>query len=227
MEAGRAISYIFEDKQWLNKLMPLLVIGVLSLIPVFGLIAAAVAIGFMIQLAKNVREGLPRPLPGWDDLRVKLEIGGQVLLAVIVYNLPLILMLMCSFTLINGIAGSFMGWTSSLFTICCTVPIAFVYSLIAWSMLAIGVAEYIETGETGRLYRFQHLWDVLFTQNQVVFRWVITTTIVNLVFAFLLVIPIIGWVVIFLFAYPVQGHLFGQFVHQLSIKSKAQKRRTT
>jgi len=227
MELGRAISYIFEDKQWVTKLLPLLVIGILSAIPIFGLIAAAVALGFMVQLAQNVREGLPRPLPKWDDLRVKLEVGGQVLLAMIAYNLPLILMSMCSYTLISGVGGSFLGSASTLLTICCTLPIAIVYSVISWSMLAIGVSEYIETGESRRLYRFGHLWDVLQTQNKVVFQWAIMATLVNIVFGLIAAIPCIGWLVFILFAYPVHGHLFGQFAHRLSVKNKPQKRRAT
>lgn len=224
MEMGRAVAYIFEDKHWVSKLLPLLLVAVLSLIPIFGLIAVALGLGYLVYLAHNVRQGLPRPLPAWDDWQEKLNIGGRVLLAVIVYNLPIILMSICSYTLIAGIGSGFLGSSVSIVFICCTAPILFCYGLISWSMLAIGIAEFIETDDAGRLFHFVHLWDVLRANNEVVFQWALYALLANLVLGIIGMIPCIGQIIFFLFVYPIQGHLLGQFMHRLSIRNQPKKK---
>ncbi len=224
MEMGRAISYIFEDKNWLSKLLPLLIVGVLSLIPIFGLIASALGLGFLIHLANNVRNGLPRPLPRWDDWQEKMNTGAQVLLAILIYNLPLLMLSICSYSLIAGVGGGFLGSTVSVIFVCCTAPMLFIYTLISWAMLAIGITEFIETGETGRMFRIGHLWDTLRANSSVVFQWVLYAFLANMVLGMIAAIPCIGQIVFFLFAYPVQGHLLGQFAHRLSVHTQPKKK---
>ena len=224
MEMGRAFAYIFEDKNWVSKLIPLLLIGFLSLIPVFGLIASAAGLGYLLHLAHNVRQGLPRPLPGWDDWQEKLNTGAQLLLAILIYNLPVLLMSLCSYALIAGVGGGFLGSTVSLVFFCCTAPLLLIYTILAWSMLAIGITEYIETGETARMFRFVHLWDALRANNQIVFQWVLYAFLANMILGIVGAIPCIGWIIFFLFAYPVQGHLLGQFAHRLGVRKQPVKK---
>lgn len=223
MDVGRAVAYIFEDKHWKSKVLPLIIVGVLSAIPIFGLIAVAIGMGYMLLLARNVRDGLPRPLPKWDIWQDYMRNGSQVLMAMIFYNLPTILMAICSYTLISGLASGFLGSSVTFVVFCCTAPILLFYTAIAWGMLGIGVAEFMETDEWQRMFRITHLWDVLRSNTDTVFQWGLYATLANLGFAVLMVIPIIGWIAILLFTYPIQGHLFGQFAHHLSIKSKPHK----
>jgi hypothetical protein len=230
MQLSYSISYIFEDKDWLQKLLPLVIIGVLSLIPVLGLLAAALALGWMVQLARNVRQGAPLPMPRWgdgkakgNDWKVKFETGGQLLLAMLLYHLPLTVLSICFSTSISGLGVAIMGdFIAYSFAICCVTPLIVIYTLIIWPMLAIGVAEFIETNEWERLFRFFHLWDVLQSHPGLAGQWLLFTTLGNIVLALLVLIPCLGWLVIFLFAYPIQGHLLGQFAHRLSLVSKPQ-----
>lgn len=222
MDVGRAVAYIFEDKHWVSKLLPLMVVGILSLIPIFGLIATAIGIGYMLLLARNVRDGLPRPLPKWDAWQEYMRNGGHVLMAIIFYNLPTILMAICSYTLISGLASGFLGSSVTFVVFCCTAPILLLYTAVAWGMLAIGVAEFLETDEWQRMFRITHLWDALRSNSDTVVQWGLYTALTNLGIA-LIGATVIGWIAVMLFAYPIQGHLFGQFAHRLSIKSKPHK----
>lgn len=223
MELGRAISYIFEDKQWVSKLLPLLLVGALSFIPILGLVATALGLGYLLHLAKNVREGLPRPLPDWTKWREKINVGGQLLLAMLIYNLPTIVMGLFSYVLLSGLTSGFFGSVVSILIACCTAPLLFLYSVLAWSMLAIGVSEYIETDETARFFRVRHQWDVLRVNNDVVFQWGLLAILVNFVLGIIGAIPCIGQIVVLLFAYPIQGHLLGQFAHRLSVVNKPKR----
>jgi hypothetical protein len=236
MQLGFAISYIFEDKNWLQKLLPLLVIGVISLIPIFGLLAGALSLGFMVQLARNVRQGAPLPLPKWgndrnaksktggqDGWKVKFETGGRLLLAILLYHLPLVLLSICFSTSISGVGVAVMGdLIAYSFAICCITPLIILYTAVIWPMLAIGVAEYIETNEWERLFRVFHLWDVLRAHSSLSLQWLIYTLLILAILTLFLIIPCLGWLIIFLFGYPVLGHLLGQFAHRLSLVNKPQ-----
>src|SRR5690606_7898885 len=123
MELGRAIGFIFEDKKWVSKLLPLLMVGILSAIPIVGLIATALGIGYLLHLARNVREGRPRPLPEWDQWKLMLNDGAQLFMAMIFYNFPVFVMSVCSYTLISGLASCFLGATVTVVVYCCTAPV--------------------------------------------------------------------------------------------------------
>lgn len=222
MEIGRAVSYIFEDRDWLAKLLPLLLLGLFS----FTILPMALILGYMLQLARNVRDGLPRPLPKWTDWQTKFQIGGHLMLAIIFYNLPLILTSLCSWTILNGIARGFMGPFTSFFIFCCIVPFGFVYGLFSWAILATGTTEYIETGEWQRLFRVGHLWDVMRSHQTIVFQWMLYAFLANIGVAVLGAIPCLGWIAILLFATPVQGHLLGQFAHKIGITNQPKAKKS-
>jgi len=60
MDVGKAFGYVFEDKNWLIKL---LIGGILLFIPVVNFIP----IGYALTALRNVAEGKESPLPEWDD----------------------------------------------------------------------------------------------------------------------------------------------------------------
>lgn len=217
MDIGRAFSYIFEDKKWIQKLFPLLFLGGLSLIPIFGLLASVIALGFMTQLARNVSQGLPRPIPGWNDLSQKFQIGGDVFLAILFYNLPIILIGACSMWLINGVGSSFLGSTVSFVALCCTTPMLILYTMITWPMLAMGFTEYIRVGKSGRFYRPLHLWDMMQFHGGLLSRWALFAFLLNVLIGLLLLLPVLGWALVLVFAYPVHGHLLGQLGHKTGL----------
>src|SRR5689334_16594206 len=119
MDYGQAVSYIFEDKQWIGKIVILLLLMAASAIPLLGFLPFAICLGFLTQLVNNVRNGHPRPLPAWDDYTEKLSIGGQLLIAMLVYNLPILLLLMLTSFFVNVIGGGILGFTVNLMVMCC------------------------------------------------------------------------------------------------------------
>ncbi|MEW6200791.1 MAG: DUF4013 domain-containing protein [bacterium] len=63
IDASRAFTYLFNDQQWLTRV----IIGglVLLLTPLFG-IGIFIVYGYIMQVIKNVAEGNELPLPEWD-----------------------------------------------------------------------------------------------------------------------------------------------------------------
>ena len=85
MNIGKALSYPFEDKEWLSKVgMGILV----SIVPILNF----AWIGYIIELMRRVMNGEALPLPGWDNLGKKFMDGLMLFLAGLVYALPIILL---------------------------------------------------------------------------------------------------------------------------------------
>jgi hypothetical protein len=225
MDFAYAISYVFEDRQWVRKLVPLAVFSFFSLLPIIGFLPLAVVLGYLYDLAANVRQGLPRPLPKWTNYDEKFIKGGQVMLAIIAYHLPLIILGGCSTWLLSTVAGGFLGGTTFYVVMCCTVPFFLLYLILAWPLLALGISESIETGEPRRMIRTLHLWDVLTNHVALVVQWMAYVLLVNIAATLLMFIPCLGWIIALLFAVPVQGHLLGQFAHHLSRTNKPEPRK--
>lgn len=225
MDFANALTYIFEDRQWARKLIPLACFSFLALIPVIGLLALALVLGFVMQTAAHVREGLPRPLPLWDDYAQKFTIGGNLLGAVILYHLPVIVAGSCSTWLLTTLGSGFLGSSVAWMALCCTLPLLLAYTALVWALLAIGAAEYIETGEARRMFQLRHLWDVLGRHQRLALQWVFFALLTTLAAVLLLAIPCLGWSLALLFLYPVYAHLLGQFAHRLALTNKPRARK--
>ena len=60
MDFGKALTYPFDDDDWLAKLGIGLVVG---LVPIVNFALA----GWLVKLIGNVKRGDELPLPAWDD----------------------------------------------------------------------------------------------------------------------------------------------------------------
>lgn len=224
MDLPYAITYIFEDRQWVGKLLPLLVALLLSAIPIFGLLALAVALGAVIEIAGKVREGRPRPLPQWHDINDKFSSGGNLLLAIIAYHLPLILIGACTVPITGAMDPEIFGTLLNLGLICCLLPAALIYTGFIWVMLAVGTAATIREGRS-QYFHISHLLDLLRLNRNLSLQWLLLAILAQFATIALALIPCLGWVAVLLFALPVQAHLLGQYTRRLGIADKRPKKR--
>jgi hypothetical protein len=84
MEIGKAFSYVFEDENWVKKVLMGGLFTLLSLL----LVGIPFVLGYMVQTIRNVIEGQPRPLPEWDNLGEKFMSGLMLLIIMIIYSIP-------------------------------------------------------------------------------------------------------------------------------------------
>lgn len=82
MDIGRAFGSITEDEKWVSKI---LLGGVILLIPIVGFLALT---GLTLEVARNVAQGNPRPIPGWDNFGAKITRGFYAMLIALVYSIP-------------------------------------------------------------------------------------------------------------------------------------------
>jgi len=154
MDIGKSFTYVFEDKDWVTKV---LIGGLLTLIPIVNL----VVIGYALRVTKNVADGLEQPLPNWDDLGDYFVKGFMATLGSLVWALPMLL-----FGLVMAILSAFgvdsSSQQESLFSICAlgTSCVMVAYGFLVSALLPAAYARYATTGEfvvffqIGKLFRF-------------------------------------------------------------------------
>ncbi len=108
MDIGRSISYVFEDKSWLSKV---LIGGLLSIIPIFGWF---VVFGYWVRTAQNVANGYELPLPEWNDFGGDFIRGFKAWVAMLVWAIPLIVLAFCAAIPLAAMSSSSNGALSAL-----------------------------------------------------------------------------------------------------------------
>lgn len=82
---GRSFSYMFEDEDWLQKIVIGAAFCLLSLV----LIGIPFVLGYLLQVARQSSQGKELPLPAWDNLGDKFVQGLLYILIGIIYGIPL------------------------------------------------------------------------------------------------------------------------------------------
>ncbi len=107
MDIGKSISFVFEDQQWLPKVLVggLVIFATIALSwTVIGLIVgAALLMGYSLDLLKNVRNGVAQPLPEWDNWGDKIVKGFKLGVILFIWSLPIMVFTIPSMVL--GAAG--------------------------------------------------------------------------------------------------------------------------
>jgi hypothetical protein len=156
MDFTRALTFPFEDDDWLSKLGLGLLI---SLIPIIG--SPLAVQGWSFQLAQAVKRGDPTPMPDWSDFGGKLGKGLMLTLASLIYQIPFFIALcaMWGVFLLPAMSGgdedvfAALAGGASLIAVCCFC-LAFLYAIAAALVLMAGYLRYMDTEEFGTFFQF-------------------------------------------------------------------------
>jgi hypothetical protein len=216
MDIGKAFSFVFDDENWVVKV---LIGGVVSLIPIIGQI---LVYGYSLELMKNVMRGESRPLPEWDDWGGKLVNGIMYIVIGVVYALPLILLITC-FGLLMSVMGAAeaeeaLNVIGSIGGICLG-GFSMVYGILIALMLPPALGRYLETGELGAAFRFGEVWALL---RDSIGGWLIAMVLgwlAGLVASFGVILCVVGVLFTAFWATLVMTHLWGEVYREASAKS--------
>jgi len=157
MDFAKALTYPFEDEDWLKKLAFLLI----GIIPIVGTIAVE---GWAIETARNVRSSAPKPLASWDDFGAVFSRGIPLFLGMLVYSIPTII-LACG---ANGLpiimagaaagtrsnsAGTAVGSAGGLLALCCGC-LAFIVAIASFVTYMGGFIRFMDKPEFGTFMEF-------------------------------------------------------------------------
>ncbi len=157
MDLGRAVGFVFEDQDWLKKV---LIGGVVWLIPIVGQL---LAVGYGLEVARRVVKGHPQPLPEWDEWGTKIVEGFMNGVIGFVWALPIIVVASCfGFLLIplTNSGGDEVGFLSIVLSLCIGL-IVLIYSLALALVLPAAVMNYVTTGELGAAFRFGEIFGMV------------------------------------------------------------------
>jgi hypothetical protein len=240
MDVGKAVGFVLEDEQWVNKL---LLGAAVSLVPFFGGIAVT---GYAIAVLRNVEAGKSEPLPPWDELGQHFLDGMKFWVATLIYSVPF-LILACPMALVwilPAVAGDNQDLTAVLASVAGIVTaglgcLALVYAILLWLLTPVLQICYAETGSLasclrfGEVFRFlfQNIGAVMVAQVLVWLGGLVVTTVLGSVIGALSVIPICGWAVaavLGLVMLPVgvwlmifASHLYGQIARSGEARAPA------
>ena len=238
MDIGKAFGFVFEDEEWLSKV---LLGAAITLIPIFGGFAL---MGYGIAVVRNVMADKPRPLPEWTDLGRYFMDGLMFWVATLIYALPL-LVLLCPIALV-WLLPELASEQEDMVTILTSVAglvsaglgcLATLYGILLALLAPALQIRYAESGEIGACLRFGEIFRFLFaniggiivSQGLLWLATMLVGGVVSALGSILIVIPICGWILgggLGLLMLPVSvwltvfaGHLYGQVGRQASAAS--------
>lgn len=215
MTVVRAFTYIFSDRHWRSKLTEMAVFVLLLPFPIIGLVSLCVLLGCLAKIIHNISAGRERPLPEWDHIGEDIRKGIPVLLALIVYHLPLLLAA-ALLTVVRDSLG--LGLLAGIDAI---APFALLlYSLVAWSVWTLGLVRYAETWESERFYQFDQELRTLQGNGSLALGWLASALIANALLLALLPVFLLG---AFLYV-PVHAYVAGAYARRLRAARLAERR---
>jgi hypothetical protein len=203
MDYGKSFSYTFKDEKWISKF---LVGVVVSLIPIVNL----AAVGYIVELVRNVRDGLKTPLPEWDDFGGFFISGLKFFLGTLAYALPAILVSLFAIPF-SIIGGDQPGAFIQLAIIGATM-VSMLLGVLVTVLLPVLLVQFAKREQISDMFAFSEMWDMI--------RSDFVTYIVILIFLFFATSIVAGAGIIACFigvfftswyAYLISGHLVGQY----------------
>lgn len=156
MDFGKSFGYVFEDENWVTKI---LLGGILNSIPILNFVVG----GYAAETIKNVATGQPRPLPEWSDFGDKFVKGLMLAIICFVYALPMIILYGCMALLIVALragegdaARTLAGLVGAL--ISCFVLL---YALALALVLPAAIVRYAMIGQVGSAFQFGQVFSFI------------------------------------------------------------------
>ncbi len=211
MDVGRSISYVFQDPDWLKKV---LVGGLLSIIPIFG---TFVVIGYWIRIARNVATGNELPLPEWNQFGEDFIRGLKAFVAVFIWAIPLIILYACGSGLVT-VSANTLSTSGSVIT---GIFGAAVFGLAVLASIAVGFAAPIIVGRVvmqdniAAAFEFNAIIADA-RQNAVPLLIIIGMSYaLGFVASFGIILCGVGVIFTSFLSYVMLSHLYGQLWHRL------------
>lgn len=224
MDVGKSIRFVFEDKDWVSKLL----IGVLvSIVPILNF----AFIGYLVQMLRNVVDGISYPLPDWSDFGDKFVKGLILIVVAFIYLLPVIIISAAlggigsatsaatSGDVADVVSGLFAGLGVLVSCIVGLYSLAFTFFYYALAIHFSKEGTFGSCFEVGKIVKLisSHLGEYVTAWVVALLLGIALVIVGGIAFTILAFIPCIGWIAAvllgaFLAVWPniVIFHLFGQ-----------------
>ena len=207
---ARPFQFVFEDPNWLKKV---LLLAVFFLIPLVGPIAVmGYQIRVMRQIADGNESGLPDMVFGED-----LVNGLKLFVVVLGYIMPGFIIYFGG-TIIGAILAAVLGGQNGdnpagglaaipMFGgMCIGLPLVFLGALLS----PVGMVRFADTGEIGAAFRFGEVFAFIKNNAINILLAIVVGMIAQFIAQFGIILCFVGVFLTAAFAMVVQGHAWGQ-----------------
>jgi len=211
MDVGKSFTYMFDDEDWLVKI---LIGGVFTLLSGI-LIGIPFVLGYILEVIRRVARRDPELLPDWDDLGEKFVQGLVLLVILAIWLIPLWILGCFQSAIMIPLAENqdFAGWVAALvsFTGCLSI----LWSVLVALLTPAIYTRYAVTGQFSSAFQFGEIWNFT-TKNFVnVLIAILLAWVAGLIGGFGVILCVIGVVFTGFWSQLVMAHLYGQ-VYQLA-----------
>ena len=207
MDIGSSFTYMFQDKDWIKKI---LIGGVVLFVPIVNF----AAIGYMIQIIRNVRAGQPLPLPEWDQFGQYFKDGLWIFLIFLVWAIPIIVV-----SCLYGIGAAALGQNEDMASAVGLISACFWCVMVLWGLVIAAVSpaimvRYTEIGEFMAGFRFSEIIAVISSNVGNYIIVIILIWVASLIASFGVILCVVGVIFTQFWSYLVAGNLIGQLAVQ-------------
>ncbi len=222
MDVAKAFTFVTEDERWMGKIG----IGAAVSLASFLIVPIPLLVGYLVGITRNVKDGVERPLPEWDDFGQLFMDGLSVIVGQIVYTLPFWVIMCIALVASVGLGGladvnedvMAAGFLATWGLVIC---LSLVFAVALFFLSPAIVIQYVNTNELGAMFRFG---EVVAIARENVGDIVIAalasfaaSLVISVVLGIFSAIPFIGWcggpiigIVVGPYLTAVTGHLYGQ-----------------
>lgn len=204
MDIGKAFSYVFEDENWIKKI---LIGGVISAIPILNF----AAVGYGLRVLNNVARGEEKPLPEWDNWGNDWVKGLLVGVAGFIYALPALILLAIG-AIITAVAGDASGDVSGVAGVCLfgTNCLTFLWYILMALWMPGALIQYASKGEFGAFFQFGEIWALISKHLGSYGMAILTAILAGIVGGLGSIACVIGVIFTGFYSQMVSMHAFGQ-----------------
>lgn len=211
MDIGKSFSFVFEDENWLKQL---LIGGLVFFIPIVNF----AALGYMIAVIRNVRDGRDIPLPEWGTgFGEYFTDGLKVVAGFLVYFSPVIV-LSCIYGVVVGLAGGTISDSDTAggvfaFSSICFNCVIFLFAMAVGLLYPAIFARYAETGEISAMLKFSEVFAFARANiSNYLIVWLLMMFVVPIVGSLGAIACGIGVLFTYWYGNLISAHLIGQLL---------------
>ncbi len=227
MDVNKAFRFVFNDKQWISKL---LIGAAMSLLSIF-ILPAFILQGYLVKLVRQVMGGQDDMLPEWMDYGKLLRDGFFVTIGQLVWALPFILLLTIMAAVTGGL-GSVVNNSGDMVAAATTgaglLMVCLVFlTVIAFLFLTPALLiQYAREDDFGAMFRFSEIFDIIRdNMADILIAFLVSVVAllaISVVAGIVGIVPCLGWIAAALIGLAmgpyiqfVTGHLYGQIAAKL------------
>jgi hypothetical protein len=217
MDIGKSFTYVFEDQDWIVKILiaaAILLVGILFswllLIPL--ILAVALLGGYGVEVMRRVMKGNSQLLPEWDNWGELIADGLKLMVVGIVYALPSIIVSVCLGVPLGALGDQSGSGTDALYGMFSLALSCFnfLWAIAISILMPAAIAFWIADDELGAAFHFGRVFAFVrdnFTTYLITF---LMSWVASIIGSLGVIVCGIGWFVTMPYSWLVTAHLYGQ-----------------